>query len=117
MTKREKSAASAQPSLAAQWRILCRFQAESLQSMVVRVKTTVDIADAVLREAKLIAAREGTTLKALVEEGLRHVVDERAKQTNGFKLRDCSYGTGGGMPGIDINDWMSMKPFTRGAGS
>jgi hypothetical protein len=85
--------------------------------MVVRVKTTVDIAEAMLREAKLIAAREGTTLKALVEEGLRHVIDEREKQKTGFRLRDCSYGSGGGMPGIDINDWQAMKPFTRGAGS
>ena len=85
--------------------------------MVVRVKTTVDIAEAMLREAKLIAAREGTTLKALVEEGLRHVIEERAKERTAFRLRDCSYGSGGGVPGIDINDWMSMKPLTRGAGS
>jgi hypothetical protein len=85
--------------------------------MVVRVKTTVDIAEAMLREAKLIAAREGTTLRALVEEGLRHVIDKRAEETTGFRLRDCSYGSGGGMPGIDINDWMSMKHLTRGAGS
>jgi hypothetical protein len=85
--------------------------------MVVRVKTTVDIAEAMVREAKLIAAREGTTLKALVEEGLRHVIDEREKHKTGFRLRDGSYGRGGGAPGIDINDWMSMKPLTRGAGS
>lgn len=81
------------------------------------MKTTVDIADMMLKEAKLIAAREGTTLRALVEEGLRHVIEERAEQTTGFRLRDCSYGSGGGVPGIDINDWASMKPFTRGAGS
>ncbi|HEU4703473.1 MAG TPA: hypothetical protein VFS37_13400 [Conexibacter sp.] len=81
------------------------------------MKTTVDIAEAMLREAKLIAAREGTTLKALVEEGLRHVIDERSKQTTGFRLRDCRYGSGGGVEGIDINDWMSMKHLTRGAGS
>jgi hypothetical protein len=85
--------------------------------MVVRMKTTVDIADTMLREAKLIAAREGTTLRSLVEEGLRHVIDERGKEKSGFRLRDCSYGSGGGVPGIDINDWMAMKHLTRGAGS
>jgi len=85
--------------------------------MVVRVKTTVDIADSMLKEAKLIAAREGTTLRALVEEGLRHVINEREKQKTGFRLRDCRYGSGGGVEGIDINDWMSMKHVTRGAGS
>jgi hypothetical protein len=85
--------------------------------MVVRMKTTVDIAEAMLREAKLIAAREGTTLKALVDEGLRHVIDEREREKTGFRLRDCRYGSGGGVEGIDINDWMSMKHLTRGAGS
>ena len=85
--------------------------------MVVRVKTTVDISDTMLKEAKLIAAQEGTTLKALVEEGLRHVIEQRERQKTGFRLRDCRYGRGGGAPGIDINDWMSMKHLTRGAGS
>lgn len=82
------------------------------------MKTTVDIAEGMLREAKLIAAREGTTLKALVEEGLRHVIDEREQKKTGFRLRDVRYGSGGGVPGgPDINDWAAMKPFTRGAGS
>jgi hypothetical protein len=84
--------------------------------MVVRVKTTVDIAEAMLKEAKLIAAREGTTLKALVEEGLRHVIDERAHQKTGFRLRDVRYGDSVGAPGIDPNDWMSIKHLVRGAG-
>jgi hypothetical protein len=85
--------------------------------MVVRVKTTVDIAAAMLREAKLIAAREGTTLKALVEEGLRHVIWDREQQTTGFRLRDASFrGGGGGAPGVDPDDWMSIKHLVRGAG-
>jgi len=84
--------------------------------MVVRMKATIDIADGMLREAKLIAAREGTTLRALVEEGLRHVLDERERQTTGFRLRDCSYGSGGGAPGVDPDDWMSIKHLVRGAG-
>ena len=85
--------------------------------MVARMKTTVDIAEPMLKEAKLIAAREGTTLRALVEEGLRHVIDERARQKTGFRLRDASYGTGGGVPGIDPDDWMSIKHLARGAGA
>jgi antitoxin component of RelBE/YafQ-DinJ toxin-antitoxin module len=83
--------------------------------MVSHMKATVDIADTVLREAKLIAAREGVTLRSLVEEGLRRVVEDRTEATP-FELRDLRYGEGGGVPGIDINDWMSMKHTTRGAG-
>ncbi len=80
------------------------------------MKATIDIADPVLAEAKLIAAREGTTLRSLVEEGLRCVIEERVERKSGFKLRDVSYGSGGGAPGIDPDDWMSIKHLVRGAG-
>ncbi len=85
--------------------------------MVVRMKTTVDIAEPMLQEVKRIAAVEGTTLRALVDEGLRHVIAEREKQQTGFRLRDGRFHGDGGVPGIDINDWMSFKHLARGAGS
>jgi len=81
------------------------------------MKTTVDIAETVLKEAKLIAAREGTTLRSLVDEGLRRVIDDREKQKTGFRMRDVRYGTPGVVADIDINDWMTFKHLARGAGS
>ena len=54
------------------------------------IKTTVDIADSLLLAAKERAARDGTTLRALVEEGLRVVLGNRAKAS--FRLRDASVG-------------------------
>lgn len=35
-----------------------------------RMKTTIEISTPLLRRAKKVAAREGTTLRALIEEGL-----------------------------------------------
>lgn len=84
--------------------------------MVSHMKATVDIADSVLKEAKLIAAREGVTLRSLVEEGLRRVVEDRETQKTGFKMRDGRYGSGGGAPGVSPDDWMSIKHIVRGAG-
>jgi hypothetical protein len=83
--------------------------------MVAHMKATVDIADAVLQEAKLIAAREGITLRSLVEEGLRHVIDERSA-SSAFVLCDASFAGDGGVPGVDPDDWMSIKHIVRGAG-
>jgi Arc/MetJ family transcription regulator len=55
------------------------------------MKTTIEIADPLLAEAKTLAAREQTTVRALVEEGLRHVVRaRRPTKTARFKLRDAS---------------------------
>jgi hypothetical protein len=54
------------------------------------MKTTIEISDPLLREARKLAAREGVTLRALVERGLRRVVVE-TKPGAAFKLRRASF--------------------------
>ena len=54
------------------------------------MKTTVDISDPLLREARKVAAREGVTLRALIERGLRHAVAE-TKAAEPFRLRRASF--------------------------
>jgi hypothetical protein len=54
------------------------------------MKTTLDISDPLLREARRLAAREGRTLRSLVEQGLRRVVDEN-KRRSPFRLRKASF--------------------------
>ena len=71
------------------------------------MKTTLDIADPLLREARKLAAREGTTLRALVEQGLRQVVIEKSKRKK-FKLRDASFGRGGLRPELKDASWQEI---------
>ena len=59
------------------------------------MKTTLDISDPLLDQARKIAARDGETLRALVEQGLRKVVAERSARSKPFRLRDMSVGTPG----------------------
>lgn len=54
------------------------------------MKTTVVISDALLREAKRVAVREGTTVRSLIEQGLRQAVDQR-KRARRFRLRKASF--------------------------
>ena len=54
------------------------------------MKTTIEISDPLLREARKLAEREGVTLRALVERGLRRVVIE-TKPGAPFKLRRASF--------------------------
>ena len=47
--------------------------------MVTHMKTTIDIADSLLTEAKKVARTENLTLRNLTEEGLRLVLEKRSK--------------------------------------
>ena len=76
--------------------------------MVTHMKTTVEIADALAEEAKRIAAREKTTLRALLEAGLRHVIEQR-NQEEQFRLRDGSFGGQGLQAGVRGDDWETTR--------
>ncbi len=58
-----------------------------------------------LDEARKLAQREGTTLRALVEQGQRQVVTEKKKPRKKFKLRDASMGGGWLRPGLKEASW------------
>jgi Arc/MetJ family transcription regulator len=54
------------------------------------MKTTIHIPDNLFAEVRRLARQEGTTLKALVEQGLRRIVAER-KRGKGFRLRKVTF--------------------------
>jgi hypothetical protein len=54
------------------------------------MKTTVEVSDALLARARRVAVERGTTLRALIEEGLRAVI-ERQGHARSFTLRKASY--------------------------
>lgn len=76
--------------------------------MVCCMKTTVDISDALLGEARRLAERDRTTVKALVEEGLRRVVAER-KAPGTFKLRRASFRGQGLQPPLTEDSWERIR--------
>lgn len=79
--------------------------------MGVCVKTTIEIADALLDAAKRRARERGTTLRALVEEGLRTVLDEGPAHRS-FELRDASVDGEGLAPGVGEGSWERIAELT-----
>ena len=76
------------------------------------MKTTLEISDPLLDEVRKLAARDGTTLRALVERGLHHVVTE--KKAKPFKLRDGSFKGNGLNPDRAGASWekIAILPMT-----
>lgn len=81
------------------------------------MKTTIEISDSLLRAARKMAAREGVTLRTLVERGLHRVVAD-TKQTKPFKLRRASFKGDGLQPDMRDASWEKVRDLVyqdRGA--
>ena len=85
--------------------------------MASHMKTTIQLPDSLLRQARRLAQREHTTLKALVEQGLRRTLAER-QQRSGFRLRKVTFKGQGLQPPAAGASWERIRELSyegRGA--
>jgi hypothetical protein len=73
------------------------------------MKTTIHIPDSLFEEARRLARREHTTLKALVEQGLRLVLAERKTDTGSFHLRKVTFKGQGLHPQLAAASWEQIR--------
>lgn len=72
------------------------------------MKTTIELSDDLAKKAKRLAARRGTTLRAVVEQGIRQVLrEERAGRE--FTLRDASVDGSGLQPEFRDRSWADLR--------
>jgi hypothetical protein len=77
--------------------------------MGINMKTTLDVSDALFYSAKEFAKESQTTLRALVEEGLRRVLgDKKTMASQAFQLKDARVGLGGEELISDSRLWAKM---------
>ena len=79
--------------------------------MVTHMKTTVQIPDSLFEEARKLANREQTTLKALIEEGLRRIIADRNRRTV-FRLRKASFKGNGLRPDLAGAPWDQIRELS-----
>jgi hypothetical protein len=73
-------------------------------------RTTVRLPDDLVRRAKKKALAEGRSLTALIEDGLRRVLDEPGAAARKKRaLPPVSSAKGGLMPGIDLDDSAALQ--------
>ena len=81
------------------------------------MRTTIEISDPLFAEAKKLAAREGVTVRELVEQGLREIVKHRKRSTK-FTLRDVSFKGKGLSPSAKGLTWDQIRELAyAGRGS
>ena len=76
--------------------------------MGTHMKTTIEIADALLSQTKALAQRQGTTVRALVEAGLRAVLKEQRARPR-FVLVDASFTGQGLRPEFQQERWDEIR--------
>jgi CRISPR/Cas system-associated protein Csm6 len=79
--------------------------------MVSHMKTTIQIPDSLFEEARKLAHREKTTLKALVEQGLRRIISERRRRY-GFRLRKVTFKGQGLQPHLAGTSWEHIRELS-----
>jgi hypothetical protein len=68
------------------------------------MRTTIKLDDALLAEAKQVAARTGRSLTAVVEDALRQSLYRREPTATRQAVDLPVFGEGGTQPGIDLDD-------------
>lgn len=72
------------------------------------MKTTIELPEALFAKAKRLARARKTTLKALIEQGLRMILAEQ-RDGPAFKLRDASVGGKGLSPEFGNGSWEQIR--------
>lgn len=85
--------------------------------MGAHMKTTVEVNDGLMVQAKRFAKRQGITLRELIESGLRRELAERKTTSAGrtYRLPDRLRRDGAVKPGIDLADWRQIRDLIHGA--
>ena len=76
--------------------------------MASHMKTTIQIPDSLFEEVRKLATKEKTTLKALVEEGLRLALAKHSRRSV-FRLRKASFKGKGLQPGLTEASWEQIR--------
>lgn len=72
------------------------------------MKTTIEISDALLARAKRHARKAGKSLRALVEDGLRRVLEERPPPAR-YQMPDRSVGNAGDPNPLETLSWQDLR--------
>ena len=72
------------------------------------MRTTIYLPDDLLADAKKLAVETRCTLTSLIEQALREKISPRTPQEPLTAIRLTTYGKGGPLPGVDLDDTAAL---------
>jgi hypothetical protein len=78
------------------------------------MKIRVDIPEPLLRDVRQLASLKGTTLRALVEQGLRRVLEDGYRGQT-FRLRKVTFNGRGLRPEHRDASWQQLRALAYGS--
>ena len=73
------------------------------------MRTTLNLDDQLLREARLVAQQTGATLTALIEDALRERLARRQPMSASGPARLLTVGGNGPQPGVDLDNSAALR--------
>ena len=73
------------------------------------MKTTIDLTDALAKKAKQLADRNGQTLRAVIEDGIRLALRESEGRKSVFKLKDSRVQGKGLQSEFETASWSDIR--------
>lgn len=83
--------------------------------MLFCMRTTLNLEDGLISEAKRVAQETGTTLTAVIEDALRERLARRRESARGQPVRLPTFRGEGLLPGVDLDDSASLRDLMDAA--
>ena len=93
-------------------RIRLRYQLPIFKNMGTHMKTTIEISDSLYIEAKRRAAKNGTTLRAVIEQGLKLALKQPVAGA-GYQPRDCRVKGDGRVEAARASGWRTLREIAN----
>ena len=77
--------------------------------MLFCMRTTLDLDDRLLTDAKVLARQSGKTLTAVIEDALRERLARRPEGKRTRRVRLPTVGGNGPRPGVDLDDSAGLR--------
>ena len=80
------------------------------------MRTTINIDEHLLEEARRLSLRTKRSLSEIVEEGVRLYLSQRETTQATVKVELVTFGEGGTLPGVDLDDSATLIGLMEDAG-